>query len=177
MVLPRTIIKTRVFSLNYRCLVSITLSLNGLVVSSLIGQLPSEWTASSPICTPSILVYTHPGSLISPLLFIPFINDLLTSTSSSIHYFATQTFLISSFSFNPNEHASIDIQLHRNTSPSLLSNDVTVIEKWGRDNLVSFNQSKTNQAVISRKRNQNSSFIHSFIHKHYSKWCLHSFVE
>ena len=57
-----------------------------------------------------------------------------------------------SFSFNPNDHASTDIQLHRNISASLLSNDLTVIEKWGKDNLVSFNQSKTKQAVISRKR-------------------------
>ena len=63
--------------------------------------------------------------------------------------------LSSSFSFNPNDHASTDFQLHRNISASLLSNDLTVIEKWGKDNLVSFNQSKTKQAVISRKRNQN----------------------
>ena len=47
------------------------------------------------------------------------------------------------------------MQLHRNISTSLLSNDLTVIEKWGKDDLVSFNQSKTKQAVISRKRNQN----------------------
>ena len=95
------------------------------------------------------------GSVISPVLFILFINDLLTSTSSSIHSFADDTFLSSSFSFNPNEHASTDIQLHRSISASLLSNDLTVIEKWGKDNLVSFNQSKTKQAVISRKPNQN----------------------
>ena len=94
------------------------------------------------------------GSVISPLLFILFINDLLTSTSSSIHSFADDTFLSSSFLFNPNDHASTDIQLHRNISASLLSNDLTVIEKWGKDNLVSFNQSKTKQAVISRKRNK-----------------------
>ena len=95
------------------------------------------------------------GSVISPVLFIIFINDLLTSTSSSIHSFADDTFLSSSFSFNPNDHPSTDIQLHRNISASLLSNDLTVIEKWGKDNLVSFNQSKTKQTVISRKRNQN----------------------
>ena len=95
------------------------------------------------------------GSVISPVLFILFINDLLTSTSSSIHSFADDTFLSSSFSFNPNDHASTDIQLHRSISASLLSNDLTVIEKWGKDNLISFNQSKTKQAVISRKRNQN----------------------
>ena len=97
------------------------------------------------------------GSVISPvlfILFILFINDLLTSTSSIIHSFADDAFLITSFSFNPNDHASTDIQLHRNISASLLSNDLTVIEKWGKDNLVSFNQSKTKQAVISRKRNQ-----------------------
>ena len=49
-----------------------------------------------------------------PVLFILFINDLLTSTSSSIHSFADDTFLSSSFSFSPNEHAPTDIQLHRN---------------------------------------------------------------
>ena len=85
-------------------------------------------------------------SVISSVLFILFINDLLTSTSSSIHSFADDAFLSSSFSFHPNDHASTDIQLHRNISASLLSNDLTVIEKWG-------NQSKTKQAVISRKRN------------------------
>ena len=47
------------------------------------------------------------------------------------------------------------IQLHSNISASLLSNDLTVIEKWDKDNPVSFNQSKTKQAVISSKRNQN----------------------
>ena len=95
------------------------------------------------------------GSVISPVLFILFINDLFTSTSSSIHSFADDTFLSSSFSFNPNDRASTDIQLHRKISASLLSNDLTVIEKWGKENLISFNQSKTKQAVLSRKRNQN----------------------
>ena len=47
------------------------------------------------------------------------------------------------------------MQLHRKISASFLSNYLTVIEKWCKDNLVSFNQSKTNQAVLSRKRNQN----------------------
>ena len=90
-----------------------------------------------------------------PLLFILFINDLLTSMSSSIHSFTDDTFLSSSFLFNPNDPASTDIQLHRNTSAFLPSNDLTVIEKWGKDNLVLFNQSQTKQAVISCKQNQN----------------------
>ena len=95
------------------------------------------------------------GSVISPVLFVLFTNYLLSSMPSSIHSFADDTFLSSSFSFNPNDHASTDIQRHRIISASLLSNDLTVIEKWGKDNLVSFNQSMTKQAVISRKRNQN----------------------
>ena len=85
------------------------------------------------------------GSVISPVLFILFMNDLLTSTSSSIHSFADDTFFSSSFSSNPNDHASTDIQLHRNISASLLSSDLTVIEKWGLDNLVSFNQRRRNR--------------------------------
>ena len=96
------------------------------------------------------------GSVISLYSFILFINDLLTSTVSSIDPFADDTFLSPSFSFNPNDHASTDIQLNRTNSASLLSNYPTVIEKWGKDNLVSFNQSKTKQVAISRKRNQDS---------------------
>ena len=91
------------------------------------------------------------------LLFSLLINDLLTSTSSSIQFFVDDTFLSCSFPFNPNDHASTDIQLHRNISASLLSNDLTVIEKWGKGKLVSFSQSKTTKTVISRKRNQNFS--------------------
>ena len=104
---------------------------------------------SSNTCVPQ-------GSVISPVLFILFINDLLTSASSSIHQFADDTFLSSSFSSNPNDHASTDIQIHRNTSAFLPSNDLTVIEKWGKGNLVLLNQCKTKQAVISLKLNQNS---------------------
>ena len=40
------------------------------------------------------------GSVISPVLFILFINDLLTSTSSSIRPFADDIFLSPSFAFD-----------------------------------------------------------------------------
>ena len=46
------------------------------------------------------------GSVISPVLFILFINDLLTSTSSNIHSFADDT-LSSSFSFSSSHLLSI----------------------------------------------------------------------
>ena len=74
--------------------------------------------------------------------------------SSSIHSLADDTFLCSSFSFNPNDHAPTDIPPHGNISASLLSNYLTVILKC-KNSLVLFNQSKTKQAVILRKRNRN----------------------
>ena len=58
------------------------------------------------------------GSAIYPVICILFITDLPTSTSSRIHAFADDTVLSFSFSFNPNDHASTDIQLHINTSAS-----------------------------------------------------------
>ena len=63
------------------------------------------------------------GSVISPVLFILFINDLLSSTSSSIFSFADDTYLSSSFSSNPQHLAYTNISPYRNTSASLLTND------------------------------------------------------
>ena len=71
------------------------------------------------------------GSVISPVLFILFINDLLSSTSSSIFSFADDTYLSSSFSSNPQHLAYSDISPYRDTSASLLTNDLTNVEKWG----------------------------------------------
>ena len=95
------------------------------------------------------------GSIIAPVPFILFIDDLLSLISSSIHSFADDTFLSSSFSYDSYDHAYSDTPLHRSKPSSLLTNDLTVIEKWSKDNLVLFNQSRTKQAVISRKQNQN----------------------
>ena len=91
------------------------------------------------------------GSVISPVLFILFINDLISSTSSSIFSFADDTYLSSSFSSNPRHLAYSNISQYRNISASRLTNDLTNVEKLGSDNLVKFNEKKTTQVVISRK--------------------------
>ena len=83
------------------------------------------------------------GSVISPVLFILFIDDLLSSTSSSIFSFADDTYLSSCFSSNPQHLAYSNISPYRNTSASLLTNDLTNVEEWGSDNLVKFNEEKT----------------------------------
>ena len=94
------------------------------------------------------------GSFISSALFILFINDLLSSPSSSIISFSDDTYLCQSFSSNPQHLAYSNISPYRNTSASLLTNDLTNVEKWGRDNLVKFKQEKTTQVVKSRKHHQ-----------------------
>ena len=94
------------------------------------------------------------GSVISPVLFILFINDLLSSKSSSIFSFADDNYLSSSFSSNPQDLAYSNISPYHTTPASLLTNDLTYVEMWGSYNLVKFNEEKTTQVVISRKHHQ-----------------------
>ena len=95
------------------------------------------------------------GCVIWPVLFILFINDLLSSTSSSIYSFADDTYLSSSFSSNSPNLSHSNVSSYHNTSASLLTNDLSTIEMWGNDNRVKFNHGKTTQVVISRKHHQN----------------------
>ena len=95
------------------------------------------------------------GSVISPVLLILFINDLLSTTSSSIFSFSGDTYVSLSFSSNPQNLAYSNISPCCNTSASLLTNDLRNVEKWGTDNLVQVNEEKTKQVVISRKHHQN----------------------
>ena len=91
------------------------------------------------------------GSVISPVLFILFVNNLLSSTSSSIYSFADDTYLSSSFSSNPQNLSDSNVLSYRNTSASLLTNDLSTIEMWGNDNRGKFNQGKMTQVIISCK--------------------------
>jgi len=103
------------------------------------------------------------GSIISPVLFILFINDLISSTSSSIFSFADETYTSSSFSSNPQHLAYSNISLHRNTSTSLLTNDLTNVERLGKDNHVEFDQGMTTQVVISHKITKISPCFHKWL--------------
>ena len=105
------------------------------------------------------------GSVIPPVLFILFINDLLSSTSSSIFSFADDTYLSSSFSSNQQHLAYSNISPYRNTSASLLTNDFTNVERWCSDNLVKFNEEKTKQVVITRKHHQDFPSVFMNDHK------------
>jgi len=105
----------------------------------------------------SIHLDVRQGCVISAVLFIIFINDLLSSTSSSIFSFVDDAYLGSSFSSNPQHLAYPNISPYCKTSASHLTNDLTNVEKWGSDNLVKFNEEKTKQVVISRTHHQDFS--------------------
>ena len=69
------------------------------------------------------------GSVISPVLFILFINGLLSSTPSSIFSIADDTYLSSFFPSSLQYLAYSNISPYCNTSASLLTNDLTNVEK------------------------------------------------
>ena len=141
------------FLLNCQSLVFTTPSLHGYLAFYLIGQLQLGSMATS-LNPHSINSGVPQGSAISPVLFILSINDLLSSTSSSIFSFADDTYLSSSFPSTPQHYGYSNISPYRNTSASLLTNDLANVENLGNENLVKFNQEKTTQVVISRKHHQ-----------------------
>ena len=78
------------------------------------------------------------GSILGPLLFLVYINDIVADVDSSIRLFADDTslFLI------------VD---HPVTTANLLNSDILRITQWAEQWLVSFNPIKTESLLISRK--------------------------
>ena len=77
------------------------------------------------------------GSVISPILFLHFLNDLLCLTTNPIYSFADDSRLHHSYSYN--------------VHPNL--NEVFVkIDEWERANRVEFNARKTQCYLLSHKR-------------------------
>jgi len=92
------------------------------------------------------------GSVLSPTLFLIFINDLLSLTSNPIHSFADDSTLVASYEFH--SRCNINHQVNttaKNFTISELNNDLAKIHKWGENNRVQFNTKKTQCCLISRK--------------------------
>ena len=78
------------------------------------------------------------GSILGPLLFLVYINDIVREIESNIRLFADDTSL-SLIVDTPNEAANI------------INRDLTKIDNWALTWLVTFNPQKTQSMIISRK--------------------------
>ena len=92
------------------------------------------------------------GSVLSPTLFLLFINDLLHATASDVHSFADDSNLhkSSSFQCQPSFNARSQSRL---AISSTINSDLQSISEWGTRNLVKFNTSKTQLLTISLSNN------------------------
>jgi reverse transcriptase-like protein len=95
------------------------------------------------------------GSVLAPTLFLLHINDLLSSTTNSIHSFADDSTLHASFQV-PKPISKPDLESKRRAMQISLSQDLNLILDWGAKNLVHFNASKTQSCTLSRKESSNT---------------------
>lgn len=80
------------------------------------------------------------GSILGPLLFLVYINDIVNELQASVRLFADDTSL----------YMIVDSP---NSAALVLNNDLAHITAWAAEWLVDFNASKTNSMLISRRRN------------------------
>ena len=81
------------------------------------------------------------GSILGPLLFLLFINDIVVDIGSNIHLFADDTSL----------YMVVD---NPDTARELLNLDINKIMTWAKKWLVTFNPVKTESLLITRKLNR-----------------------
>lgn len=87
------------------------------------------------------------GSVLSPTLFLMYINDLMGVTSNPIHCFADDTTLHAMRSGGASSMSS------RQDVVSSINKDLINLEKWGSLNHVNFNSKKTQCCLVSRHKN------------------------
>lgn len=92
------------------------------------------------------------GCILSPTLFLLYINDLLGKTNNSIYSFADDSTLISSFT-SQTPMTAAHSQREREHQIASINEDMNTIVEWGDNNIVQFNAGKTQAAIFSKKAN------------------------
>lgn len=84
------------------------------------------------------------GSILGPLLYLIYTNDLADKLSCDPHFFADDTFLL-------------DIFVNPALSSARINRDLDIIHNWGKSCKITFNPSKTKYMIVT-KRNQNIDY-------------------
>ena len=97
------------------------------------------------------------GSVLSPTLFLLFINDLLSLTECPIYSYANDITLHFSTSYNrrPNQQ---EINDSMRDAIGRLASDLSLISDWGSANLVLFNTSKTDFLQLFTRHNLSDNY-------------------
>ena len=88
------------------------------------------------------------GSVLGPIMFLVYINDISSSIVSTTKLYADDTSLL---------HRITDIN-----SKIVLQNDLNTIDKWSEQWAVTFNPSKSHSLHISRKREHHNTHDYIF---------------
>ena len=99
------------------------------------------------------------GSVISPTLFLLFLNDHLCLTTNPIYSFADDSSLCHSYSYNA--HPNINVGVIKNCMDDTLNSDLVKIEEWGRVKEWTLTHAKLN--VVCYRKSEHPVLAKTFI--------------
>jgi hypothetical protein len=90
------------------------------------------------------------GSVLASLAFLLHLNPIFTVTANPVHSYADDSTLHKTFHFKTHPSSSL-LEAARSDTTASLNADLTELESWASDNIVSFNASKTQSIIISNR--------------------------